>query len=149
MKKIIIMSLLFIGLGFILGEIIFSDKIELIKKLQKGETYYLLEEGIYNDYNTLQNNINHIGKKIIEKKDNKYHVYLGITKDLEVLEKLKKIYEENNISLHPKEVILDSKFLSANIDQFDLLIKETKDKDQVLSIEEVVIANYEEIMKNK
>ena len=63
MKKIIIMSLLFIGLGFILGEIIFSDKIELIKKLQKGETYYLLEEGIYNDYNTLQNNINHIGKK--------------------------------------------------------------------------------------
>ena len=149
MKKTIFLALLFIGLGFLLGEIIFTDKIELIKKLQKGDTYYFLEEGIYNDYDTIQNNLTNINRKIIQKKDNKYHVYLGITKDLEVLETLIKIYEDKNISVHPKEIILESKFLSANIDQFDLLIKETKDIDQILSIEEVVIANYEEITKNK
>ena len=90
MKKIIIWGLIFIVLGFILGEFIFSDKIELIKKLKKGDTYYFLEEGVYKDYKSIENNLSDIGKNIIVKKDNKYHVYVGITKDLEVLEKIKK-----------------------------------------------------------
>lgn len=147
MKKIIIWSLIFIVLGFLLGEFIFTDKIELIKKLQKGDTYYFLEEGVYNDYNSISNNLSDIGKKIIVNKDNKYHVYVGITKDLEVLEKIKKIYEKKNINVYPKEIILSSRFFSTNVDQFDLLIKDTKDNDQILTIEEVVLSNYEEIIK--
>jgi len=147
MKKIIIWGLLFIILGFILGEFIFTDKIELIKKLKKGDTYYFLEEGVYNDYNSISNNLIDIGKNIIVKKDNKYHVYVGITKDLEVLEKLKKIYENKNINVYPKEIIFSSRFFSTNVDQFDLLIKDTKDNDQILTIEEVVLSNYEEIIK--
>jgi len=147
MKKIIILGLLFIILGFILGEFIFTDKIELIKKLKKGDTYYFLEEGVYNDYNSISNNLIDIGKNIIVKKDNKYHVYVGITKDLEVLEKLKKIYENKNINVYPKEIIFSSRFFSTNVDQFDLLIKDTKDNDQILTIEEVVLSNYEEIIK--
>ena len=147
MRKIIIWSLIFIVLGFLLGEFIFTDKIELIKKLQKGDTYYFLEEGVYNDYNSISNNLTDIGKKIIVNKDNKYHVYVGITKDLEVLEKIKKIYENKNINIYPKEIILSSRFFSTNVDQFDLLIKETKDNDQILTIEEVVLSNYEEIIK--
>ena len=147
MKKIIIWSLIFIVLGFLLGEFIFTDKIELIKKLQKGDTYYFLEEGVYNDYNSISNNLSDIGKKIIVNKDNKYHVYVGITKDLEVLEKIKKIYEKKNINVYPKEIILSSRFFSTNVDQFDLLIKDTKDSDQILTIEEVVLSNYEEIIK--
>lgn len=147
MKKIIIWGLIFIVLGFILGEFIFSDKIELIKKLKKGDTYYFLEEGVYKDYKSIENNLSDIGKNIIVKKDNKYHVYVGITKDLEVLEKIKKIYKDKNINIYPKEIIFSSRFFSANVDQFDLLIKDTKDIDQILTIEEVVLSNYEEIIK--
>lgn len=147
MKKIIIWSLLFILLGFLLGEFIFADKIELIKKLQKGDTYYFLEEGVYKDYDNIKNNLADIGKRIIINKDSNYHVYVGITKDLEVLEKLKKIYEDKNIRIYPKEIVLTSNFFSANVDQFDLLIKDTNDTDQILTIEEVVLSNYEEIVK--
>ncbi len=145
MKILIILSLIFIVLGFLLGEFIFTDKIELIKNLQKGDTYYFLEEGVYTDYSKINNSL--IDKKIVVNKDNKYHVYVGITKDLEVLEKLKKIYKDKNISIYPKEMILSSRFFSTNVDQFDLLIKATKDIDQILTIEEVVLSNYEEIMK--
>ena len=149
MKKRLFLGLFYIGLGFLLGEILFRDKIELAKFLKNTDTYYFLQEGVYKKKELLDTSISKINHKVIDYENQKYYVYVGITKDLEVLEKLKKIYEEKNISTHPKEVILESKFLSANIDQFDLLIKETKDKDQILSIEEVVIANYEEIMKNK
>ena len=146
MKKIIIWGLIFIVLGFLLGEVIFTDKIELIKHLQKGDTYYFLEEGVYNDYKSISNSLNDI-KKVVVKKDNKYHVYVGITKDLEVLEKIKKIYEKKNINIYPKEIILSSRFFSTNVDQFDILIKDTADYDQILTIEEVVLSNYEEIIK--
>lgn len=148
MKKTLIKGVIFIILGFFLGQIIFSDKIELIKRLQKGDTYYFLGEGIYNDYDSIQNNIN-LNRKIIENKNNKYYVYVGITRDKEVLEKLKEIYKKKNISIYTKEVILSSQEFKTNVEQFDFLIKNTKDYDQILTIEEVVIANYEEIIKNK
>ena len=148
MKKTLIKGLILIILGFFLGQIIFSDKIELMKKLQKGDTYYFLGEGIYNSYDSIQNNIN-INRKIIESKNNKYYVYVGITRDKEVLEKLKEIYKKKNISLYTKEIILSSPEFKTNVEQFDLLIKNTKDYDQILTIEEVVIANYEEIIKKQ
>lgn len=148
MKKIIIKGIFFIVIGFFIGQFLFGEKIELIKRLQKGDTYYFLEEGIYTDYNNIQNNLN-INRRIIENKNNKYHVYIGITRDKEVLEKLKKIYKKDNINVTVKEINLESQEFKTNVEQFDLLIKQTKDTSQILTIEEVVIANYEEIIKKQ
>lgn len=148
MKKIIIKGLFFVAIGFFLGQLLFGEKIELIKHLQNKDTYYFLEEGVYNNYKSIQNNAN-IYRKIIENKNNKYHVYIGITRDKEVLEKLKKIYKKDNINVSIKEITLESKEFKNNVEQFDLLIKQTKDTSQILTIEEVVIANYEEIIKKQ
>ena len=148
MKKIIIKGLFFVVIGFLIGQFLFGEKIELIKKLQKGDTYYFLEEGVYNNYDNIQNNTN-IYRKIIENKNNKYHVYIGITRDKEVLEKLKKIYKKDNINVKVKEINLESQEFKTNVEQFDLLIKQTKDNSQILTIEEVVIANYQEIIKKQ
>ncbi len=148
MKKIIIKGLFFVAIGFFLGQLLFGEKIELIKHLQNKDTYYFLEEGVYNNYKSIQNNAN-IYRKIIENKNNKYHVYIGITRDKEVLEKLKKIYKKDKINVSIKEITLESKEFKNNVEQFDLLIKQTKDTSQILTIEEVVIANYEEIIKKQ
>ena len=148
MKKIIIKGIFFVAIGFFIGQFLFGEKIELIKKLQKGDTYYFLEEGVYSNYNNIQNNINAY-RKIIENKNNKYHVYIGITRDKKVLEKLKKIYKEDNINVSVKEINLYSQEFKNNVEQFDLLIKQTKDNSQILTIEEVVIANYQEIIKKQ
>lgn len=148
MKKIIIKGLFFIVIGFFLGQFIFGEKIELIKKLQKKDTYYFLEEGVYSNYDNIQNDIN-IQRRIIENKNNKYHVYIGITRDKEVLEKLIKIFKDRNINTSIKEINLESQEFKTNVEQFDILIKKTKDTDQILTIEEVVIANYQEIIKKQ
>lgn len=148
MKKIIIKGIILIIIGFFIGQFLFADKIELIKRLQKGDTYYFLEEGVYNNYDNIQNNLN-INRRVIENNNNKYHVYIGITRDKEVLEKLKEIYKKDNINITVKEKILESVEFKTNVEQFDLLIKQTKDNSQILTIEEVVIANYEEIIKKQ
>ena len=146
MKKTIIKGLFFIVIGFFLGQLLFGEKIELIKKLQKGDTYYFLEEGVYTDYNNIQSNIN---RKIVENKNNKYHVYIGISRDKEVVEKLKKIYKKDNINVTVKEINLESVEFKTNVEQFDLLIRNTNDSSQILTIEEVVIANYEKKKKKQ
>lgn len=149
MKRILFYGFLFTGIGFLLGELIFTNKINIIKKMSKEDTYYFLQEGVYSDYNNIQNNLIDINKKIITKKNNKYHVYVGITKDKEVLDKLINIYKEKHISVYPKEMSFNSKEFLINLEQFDLLIKETTDSDQILTIEEIVLSNYEEIRKKE
>ena len=58
------------------------------------------------------------------------------------------IYEEKNIKLSIVEKRYSSEELKNNIEQFDFLILSAKDKDEILKIEEVVLASYDEIINN-
>lgn len=148
MKKIIISGLSFILLGFILGNIFFMNKDELLTSLNKvGEKYYFLEEGIYSDKEILENELINPNKKIIEYKNNKFYIYQAITKDEKIANKLVNIYKERGLSLTVKEKYLKNEEFSTNVSQFDLLMKSATTDDEILKIEEVILANYEEIIK--
>ena len=62
---------------------------------------------------------------------------------------IKRLFKEDNINVKVKEINLDSVEFKTNVEQFDLLIKQTNDSSQILTIEEVVIANYQEIIKKQ
>ena len=82
--------------------------------------------------------------------DKKYQDWcLEIWGDGDELEKLKSIYKGKNINVTVKEINLESQEFKNNVEQFDLLIRNTNDVSQILTIEEVVIANYEEIIKKQ
>lgn len=147
MKKIILKSILFIGIGFLLGNLIFNNNKDFFLKMKSTDTYYFLQEGVYLDYDHLQNNISKLSEKTIEKKQDKYYVYVGITKDKEVAELLKNIYEKKGYKIYQKERNISSREFSENVNQFDWLIKETEEEEQILTIEKIVLANYEEISK--
>ena len=147
MKKFIISTIFFITIGYILGNFIFQTKI--INKYKNEDKYYFLQEGVYTNKEVLQTNLIDLNNKIIDKSNNKYYVYVGITKDLEVAKKIMKIYENEGYNIYLKEKYLSNEEFLNNVIQFDLLIKDTSDNNQVLTIEEVVLANYEEIIKNK
>lgn len=145
MKKIVISSIILITIGFLIGKLIFMEDKNIFKS--NNNTYYFLLEGIYSDKDNLENNSKKLSNKIIDYQDNKYYVYVGITRDLEVAKKLENIYENEGYKIYKKEKNIISEEFSTNVEQFDLLIKENNDTDQILTIEEVVLANYEEIVK--
>ncbi len=147
MKKMIIYAIISITIGYLIGNIIFTNK-DLFKKNNENEKYYLLQEGTYYDEKILNNNYSSIKQKITEKKDSKIHIYIGITRSLEVAEKLINIYEDKNVNLSIVEKYYSNEELKNNIDQFDLLINSSKDKEEILKIEEVVLASYDEIINN-
>ena len=146
MKKTIIYGLIAVILGYIIGNIIFTNR-KLIEINNDKDKYYLLQEGVYYE-NDLNNNQSNINPKIVEKEGKKISIYVGITKNLEVVERLINIYEEKNIKLSIVEKKYSSEELKNNIEQFDFLILSAKDKDEILKIEEVVLASYDEIINN-
>ena len=81
MKKKIIAALLLLILGTILGTKIYSAKESIENVFASGQIYYFLQEGVYTSKEIMEENTKNITSKIINKENNKYYVYLGITKD--------------------------------------------------------------------
>ena len=149
MKKVIIKSFVYILIGFLLGEYLFGDIKTYIKKIKNSETYYFLQEGVYADEERLQDGIKNLGQRMIDIENDQYCVYVGITKDKEIADMIKDIYEKRGYKIHMREKSVASEEFSENVNQFDLLIQSTEDEDQILTIEKVVLANYEEIIQKK
>lgn len=136
MKKIIIKGLIYIIIGYILGNILFKSKIDLIKNITNKEIYYFIEEKGSN-----------VTKTSIKDYDNLY-IKKGISRDLETANKIKSILEEQNKKVTIKEKYLTNKEFKETVTQFDNLINETSSHEEILKIEETVIATYEEILRN-
>ncbi len=147
MKKLLCSGVIFVIMGFLLGVFIFNKR-QLLFRPSK-HVYYVLEEGVYDNKKLLQTSISNLKYKIIDYNKDKYYVYLGISKDLDVITRLSKVYDKKGVQTIIKEKEFISDEFLTNVSQFDLLIKDTKDDEQILTIEEVVLANYEEIFKKK
>lgn len=147
MKKTFLVSLLFLAIGILLGTKIYTATTSLQTTFSEGETYYFLQAGSYSSLDILNENTKNLTSKITEEENSKFYVYVGITKSIENAKKIKKVYENQNYTIYIKEVILDNAELSSNITQFDLLLNSTDNSEEIITINEVVLANYEEIIK--
>lgn len=148
MKKIIVVGSIFILLGFIVGNNLFSKRIELVKEINRNNTYYFLEEGVYSSKEMLQNNISKITQKVVSENKNYYYVYIGITKNIDVATKIKELYEERGYKIKIKEKQLKNEEFSNNVSQFDILLKEATTFDEVLTIERIILSNYDDLINN-
>ena len=150
MKKTIILGIAFLTLGMIFGKFIDQKGSQsIVSALNEGKTYYFLQEGVYTSKEVMEANTKKLNRKVTDVIENKYYVYLGITRNKKNAEKIKKIYEDDGYQIYIKEMKYENEEFYNNVTQFDLLIENTKKKEEILAIEEVVLANYEEIIKKK
>ena len=147
MKKKLIYFLILLVAGIIIGRKISLATENIQITFNEESTYYFLQEGVYSSKEILEENIKNMNLKVVETVDNKYHVYLGITKDENIAKRLKEIYEEQGYQIYIKEITLSNEEFNNNVTQFDLLINNTESTKEILTIEEVVLANYEEIIQ--
>lgn len=150
MKKTFLLSIIFIALGTSLGIFLRSNyQDNLISAFSEGKIYYFLQEGIYSNKEIMNENTKDLDVKLINEEGGKYYVYLGITRDEQNAKKIKEIYKNRGYQLYIKEINLSNEEFFNNVTQFDLLIKNTDNDEEILTIEEVVLANYEEIIKKQ
>lgn len=149
MKKVIIVGGIFLIVGLLLGNKLSTAKNSITDVFSEGKTYYFLQEGVYTSEEIMEENTKNMNIKAVDFKNSKYYVYVGITKEEKIAKKIKKLYEEEGYQIYIKEVRLSNEEFDSNVTQFDLLINSTNSKDEILTITEVVLANYEEIIKKQ
>ena len=151
MKKTLKISIFSIALGAMAGIILNNTYKEKLSTsfLNEGKTYYFIQEGVYSSTSSMQENTKDLLVKTVDSKNDKQYVYLGITRDEKNAKKLKEIYENKGYQIYIKEQNLSNEEFYNNVTQFDILINSTNKESEILTIEEVVLANYEELIKRK
>lgn len=146
MNKKIILSVVFtMLLGIATAKVVYSKTISSDDK-KSNNTVYFLQLGVYTNKNSMQLDTKSIENKIVIQENDKYYVYVGISKSKKNLEKISKLYKNDGYSLYIKEMsVLNNEFL-VNLEQFDKLIESAKTNEEINTINMVILSSYEEMV---
>ncbi|MDD3392235.1 MAG: hypothetical protein PHE54_01695 [Bacilli bacterium] len=148
MKKVISV-LLALVVGFLLFYYVinqYQNKQALSPVFSEQESAYFIQYGVYSSMESMQKNTLNLTDYIYSVIDNKYYVYLAITKDEDVLDKLKGYYGDLGYNIYVKSLSITSKEFIETLNQFDLILKETSEKEVIKSTCSLVLTKYEELM---
>ena len=146
-KSFFITMIVAIILGSVLGNFLFEQyKLESETVIKEINSLYFLMEGSYSTKEQASKATKDINTSLIVKEDANYIVYLAITENNANLEKLENLYEELGINTTIKKMSIENKEFLATLEQMDLLLEKTSNADEILSIVEVVLANYQEFV---
>ncbi len=146
MNKKIILSVIFtMLLGIATAKVVYSKTISSYDK-KSNNTVYFLQLGVYTNKNSMQLDTKSIENKIVTQENDKYYVYVGISKSKKNLEKVSKLYKNDGYNLYIKEMsVLNNEFL-VNLEQFDKLIESAKTNEEINTINMVILSSYEEMV---
>ena len=148
-KSFFITMIIAILIGAVLGNFLFEQyKLESKSVIREVNSTYFLMEGSYSTEDQANKAVtdNNIKTYLIVKEDANYIVYLAITKDNDNLDKLKKLYNDLGINCSIKKMSASNEEFLAMLEQMDILLNKTSSNDEILAINEVVLANYQEFV---
>lgn len=141
MKNNLILQFIIIMLiGYVLAYYIYNRyKTNVV--IGEVTTVYFLQEGVY----TTNNVIKDIKSPHITVKENKkYYTYLGMTLDKEIANKIKEIYNKENINIYIKEVNMNNDIFISELSQYDILLKTSSNYKEITNILDTILSTYEE-----
>ncbi len=151
MKKYLLIIMVSLIVGFLLSNYVLRqyDEYQGIKVYNNGEMLYFIEYGVFDNYEELENNTINLENYIYQIDNNKYYVYIGITKDNEVLDKITKYFKNLNYDTKTKEFyITNDKFIKA-IENNDAVLLLTDDNVVIGEVISQGLSTYEEVVINE
>lgn len=143
-KKFWIPLIVAIVLGFVSAQIVYST----YRNNLSSSSYnaYLLQIASFENFDSISSDMKDNADYLIVNENNMYNVYVGITTDLSNANKIKNIYEKKDIEVYIKPTVINNIEFVSNLEQYDLLISEVENDDNLISISDVVLSSYEEIV---
>ena len=138
-KNFIIYLLLSILFGFITAEAIYKKYQENLDDTEYNA--YLIQIGSFDNDPEVDES-----KYLVLKENGIYNVYAGITTKLNNATKIKDVYQKKSINSYIKPVVINNVEFMSNLEQFDILLSEVDNDDNLISINDVILSNYEEIV---
>ena len=133
-------------IGIICGKLVFSQYSNNIKEVVlETQPIYLLQQGVYSSLESMEENTSNISDYLYVKQDDKYYVYLGVTSDKDIANKVKENY--NNVDIYIKENNISNEDLILKIKENDQSIQENTTKKDILSLSKKSLEIYEETLR--
>ena len=147
MKKSLITIFLAIILGYICASFILEEY--RLSNFEDFNNIYYLQIGAYNKLDNALADLTSITNKKVIKEDDKYYSYIGITSSIDNANRIKKLYKEQGINVYIKEKYLNNKDFIYDLEQYDILIKNAKSKEEIDKVLETILSSYEVNVLNK
>lgn len=93
-------------------------------------TYYILQEGTFKNYNGVIKTTRNYNNYVISKEDELYKIYIGVTLDKDVYNKLISMYSKTS-STYMKKVNINNKEFYNKVRTYDNLIKNSDNLKEV------------------
>lgn len=137
-KKILLLMIL---LGIIFASFLILKYKNKDIDVLSTETVYLLQIGAYQNYENVVKVTKTLPSYVIIEEDGKTKIIVGITKDNNNLEKLKKNYE----NIYIREEQIDNKEFLDYLTKYDYLLNETNNYETIEQINHKILNKYSEI----
>lgn len=127
-----------IVIGFIFGKYVFRTYRSNLYETLKSSKLYLIENGEYETIDIMkEENINN--NYIYYRDNDKYKTVIGITKEYDNIDKIKKVYDGETIVL---EYFIPNGSVSLEQVKYDNLLKETEDIKEVREVVDNILELY-------
>lgn len=134
--------------GLILGNI-FYKQYEKEQNLDNDYNSYLLQLGVFQSKEDIEKNVSNIESYMVVENNNLFYVYLGISTKKDNAEKVKDAFLDKDIEVSIKKTVIDNVEFMSNLEQFDVLLDSASSNEDIMSINEVIMSSYEEmVLKN-
>lgn len=129
--------------GFLFGRVIFDNyHKKSVLAFNEGEKVYLVKLASYDSLEEIENS----KSLLVLSNDSSYNLYAGITKQKDNANKIISYYKDSY-----KDITIDTlyvndlKFLT-ELKEYDKLVSIVNKKDDLISIESIILANYKEVL---
>lgn len=117
--------------GYVMGKFVYNNYQNDITGDLRSSRIYLVENGTYDSYEKMREE-NNQNNYVYYVDDDGYKTVVGITRDYDNVEKIKKIYSDN---LYVDEYYIPREYIDSKQEEYD---RELNDTEDVYEIKEVV-----------
>lgn len=144
--KFLIPIALSIIIGLFFGKVFFDNyDNSSVTVFDEKDKIFMLQYGVYEDENQMKNAFKDYKKYLYIKNDDGIHLYIGITKSSENIQKIKELYEKQGNNIYVKEEMQSNKSFISILKEYDKIINLVSDKD-IDEIQRIIISNYKEMV---
>lgn len=151
MKKNLIIVLCAIAIGFFMGKT-FLEQYEGYNGIKvtssSGEILYFIKYGEYETLEEMESETISLSNYIYNEVNDKYYVYIGITKNKDNLIKLNNYFNSLGYIVYTEEFLVTNESFLKMLENYDSILANTDDSVVISSISNQILTKYEECVIN-
>ncbi len=122
-----------------------KENIKLVNLSSEELIFFKYKE--YNNEDEMKKDVLNLNSYIYTKENDKYHVYLAITKNEKNISKIKGFFEKKGYVISEEKIMVSNEHFLKQIENYDLLLQNTDKEEVIEAIISGVLEKYEEAVR--